>query len=107
MASCQEGQACTVAGTAQSKDSTTNIHFTALFFLTIFLLLLFYVSRVILGAGGQARKSLISGIRFSYRVGFSGRETTSRIPLAFRARRMIPMAPETPGLSTANTNGTA
>ena len=44
MASFQEGQACTVAGMAHSTVSTTSIHFIATFFMTIFLVLLFYVS---------------------------------------------------------------
>jgi hypothetical protein len=44
MASFQEGQACTLAGTAHMQASTTNIHFAAVFFMTIFLVPLFYTS---------------------------------------------------------------
>lgn len=50
MASFQEGQACTVAGMAHSTASTTSTHFIAAFFMTIFLVPLFYKSRSSLGA---------------------------------------------------------
>ena len=86
MASCQEGHAYMVAGVALSTNSTITNLATALF-MTNFLVHLFYKLAAVLGA---------ESVSWTYAYGrarFSGRETTSRIPLAFRARSMMPIAP--------------